>query len=93
MTEAETAALERLARIETDLANLRQESQAIRTTLHNLIGTALADHSAAIRALMAAHERHTGVWWAIGWVSAALLVVIGGLAWLVEHDVKILIKP
>lgn len=84
---------ERLAAIERDVAHLVDESRAIRNTLHSLLTTAINDHSAAIRALSAAHEQKIGVWWAVGWVAAALLVVIGGLAWLLEHNIQIIVKP
>ena len=84
---------ERLAAIERDVAHLVDESRAIRTTLHSLLTTAINDHSAAIRALSAAHEQKIGIWWTIIWISAGLLVVIGALAWLLEHNVTIVVKP
>jgi hypothetical protein len=84
---------ERLAAIERDVVHLLDESRAIRNTLHSLIATALGDHSAAIRALSAAHDQKIGIWWTIAWISAGLLVVIGGLAWLLEHQVEIVVKP
>ena len=84
---------ERLAAIERDVAHLVDESRAIRNTLHSLLTTALNDHSAAIRELSAAHEQKIGVWWAVGWATAALLVVIGGLAWVLEHNIQIIVKP
>jgi hypothetical protein len=84
---------ERLAAIERDVAHLVDESPAIRTTLHSLLTTAINDHSAAIRALSAAHEQKVGIWWTMAWVTAALVVVIGALVWLLEHQVQIVVKP
>jgi hypothetical protein len=57
----EPAIRERLAAIERDVLHLLDESRAIRNTLHSLLTTALADHSAAIRALSAAHEHRSGL--------------------------------
>jgi hypothetical protein len=92
VTEAETAVLERLARIETDLTNLRAESNAIRGTLHDLIKSALADHSAAISRLAAAHDHRTGAWWSLYMIAAAAILLIGAGAWLLEHRVDIIIR-
>ena len=93
MTEAEAAVLERLARIEADLANLRAESNAIRGSLHDLIRTALADHSAAISRLAAAHDQRHGIWMTVAWLIGAAIVISGAFAWLLEHRVEVVIKP
>lgn len=90
---SEEPPLQRIARLEADIANLKEESRAIRGSLHDLIRTALADHSAAIARLAAAHDQRLGVWWSLVWIGAALAIVVGGIAWLVEHQIQIVIKP
>lgn len=85
--------LQRIVRLEADVANLKEESRAIRGSLHDLIRTALADHSAAIARLAAAHDQKVGIWWALVWIGAGLVIVIGGIAWLLEHQIEIVVKP
>ncbi len=84
---------ERLAAIERDVVHLLDEARAIRNTLHNLLTTAINDHGVAIRALSAAHEQKIGIWWTLAWASAAVVVIAGGITWLVEHNITISVTP
>jgi type VI protein secretion system component VasF len=92
MTDPDPTVGERLARIETDISHLREESRAVRDALHGLVRTALADHSAAITRLAAAHDQRQGIWWTVAWVLAALVVIGGAVGWLLENQVQIVIK-
>jgi hypothetical protein len=84
---------ERVAALEADVENLKVHSRALQGTLHDLIKQALADQAAAITRLSTAHDTRLGIWWALVWISAGLVIVIGGIAWLLEHQVEIVVKP
>lgn len=83
---------ERLARIETDISHLKDESRAIRDALHSLIRSAMDEHTSAITRLATAHDQRTGIWWTVAWVCGVALVLAGGIAWLLENQVQIIIK-
>lgn len=34
-----------------------------------------------------------GIWWALAWIAGGLVVVVGALAWLLEHQVQIIVRP
>jgi type VI protein secretion system component VasF len=93
VNEDELQLRERLARIEATVVAVQEESRALRTTLHDLIRSALADHSTAITRLAAAHDNRIGIWWALAWIAAGLVIVAGALAWLLEHQIQIVVKP
>lgn len=93
MSDDEAPLRERLARIEATVLAVQEESRALRVTLHDLIRSALADHSTAITRLAAAHDNRIGIWWALAWIGAGLVIVVGALAWLLEHQVQIVVKP
>lgn len=93
VTDAELRTLrERMAAAEANIANLQEESRAIRSSLHELVRTALADHGAAIARLAASHDTKLGIWWTLVWICAGVVVVIGAVAWLLEHQFQIIIK-
>ena len=72
---------------------MREENRQLRTTLHEMIGRSLSEHSAAITRLAAAHDQRLGIWWALVSMSAILIMLIGALAWFIENKVQILVKP
>jgi type VI protein secretion system component VasF len=84
---------DRLIAIERDVAHLLDESRAIRTTLHSLVAGAMSEHSQAIQTLRAAADQRTGIWWTAAWILGGLVVLVGAAAWLLEHQVQIVIKP
>jgi hypothetical protein len=84
---------ERMAAVEADVAMLKAQSHAIQSTLHDLIRSALADHSATIARLAAAHDQRAGAWATIIWVAGGLVLAVGAFAWLLEHNIKIVVQP
>jgi len=93
VSEDEAPLRERLARIEATVLAVQEESRALRSTLHDLIRSALADHAAAIARLATAHDARLGMWWALIGGGGLLVLVVGAIAWLLEHQVQIVIKP
>lgn len=87
------AIIERLARIETEISTMREENRQLRTTLHDMIGRSLGEHSAAITRLAAAHDQRLGIWWALVSMSAILIMLLGAIAWFIENKVEIVLKP
>jgi hypothetical protein len=84
---------ERMAAVEADVAALKADSRALQATLHDLIRSALADHSATITRLAAAHDQRLGAWWTIIWIAGGLVLAVGAFAWLLEHNIKIVVQP
>jgi len=93
VTDDELPLRDRLIAIERDVVHLLDESRAIRTTLHSFVAGAMAEHTQAIQALRMAHDQRTGIWWTVAWVAGGIIIVAGALAWVLEHNVQIVIKP
>jgi len=90
---SEEAVIARLARIETEIATMREENRVLRTTLHDMIGRSLSEHSAAITRLAAAHDTRLGVWWTLVWAGGGVIILSGAIAWLLENRVQIIVRP
>lgn len=90
---SEEAVIARLARIETELMTMREENRVLRTTLHEMIGRSLSEHSAAIARLAASYDQRRGGWLALATASAVIIVLLGGIGWLIERKVQITFQP